>query len=54
MIMTNSTTNEGDAVKKRKTKKAKVGRKANGQLKKGYRNKKGGGTVKVKAKKRSR
>ena len=44
------------ATKKKTSKKkvAKVGRKANGQLKKGYRNKKGGGTVKAKAKKKGR
>lgn len=42
------------AVKKKAVKKARVGRKANGQLKKGYRNKKGGGTVKAKAKKKGR
>tara|TARA_R110002074_G_scaffold67298_1_gene158498 strand:- start:1040 stop:1153 length:114 start_codon:yes stop_codon:yes gene_type:complete len=34
----------------RKAKKSKVGRKANGQLKKGYRAKKGGGVVKARKK----
>lgn len=39
------------ATKKRKsTSKTSVGRRADGTLKKGYRNKKGGGTVKAKKK----